>query len=72
MQARLQRAEWHPTVRWLLHMQGEALARSVGAVFRGARISWRMRVTGFGVVLLLPYALLSPLLCGVYVWWDPH
>jgi hypothetical protein len=29
---------------------------SAGVVLRGARINWRMRVTGSGVVLLLPYA----------------
>ena len=34
-QARLQRAEWHTTVRWLLHMQAEALASVGGGGFAG-------------------------------------
>jgi prenyltransferase beta subunit len=34
-QARLQRAEWHATVRWLLQMQVEALASVGGGGFAG-------------------------------------
>ncbi|KAH9990286.1 terpenoid cyclases/Protein prenyltransferase [Russula vinacea] len=34
-QARLQRAEWHATVRWLLHMQAEALDPVCGGGFAG-------------------------------------
>jgi geranylgeranyl transferase type-1 subunit beta len=70
--ARLQRTEWHPTVRWLLHMQGEALAPVGGGGFAGRTNKLADACYGFGVVLLLPYALLSPLLCGVCVWWDLH
>lgn len=35
LQARLQRAEWHATVRWLLHMQVETLASVGGGGFAG-------------------------------------
>jgi prenyltransferase beta subunit len=34
-QARLQRAEWHATVRWLLHMQVQTLASVGGGGFAG-------------------------------------
>lgn len=34
-QARLQRAEWHATVRWLLHMQSQTLASVDGGGFAG-------------------------------------
>ncbi|KAH9962332.1 armadillo-type protein [Russula compacta] len=35
LQARLQRAEWHATVRWLLHMQVPTLASVGGGSFAG-------------------------------------
>ena len=65
-QAHLQRAEWHATVRWLLHMQVEALASVGGGGFAGRTNKLADACYGFwcsAALAVRPVS--SPVVCGV-------
>jgi geranylgeranyl transferase type-1 subunit beta len=68
-QAHLQRAEWHATVRWLVHMQAEALASVGGGGFAGRTNKLADACYGFwcGAALAVRPSLSCGLLCEILI-----